>query len=44
MEIKIRQEHPSDYKDVSVIIEEAFRNEQFSDQKEHVLVELLRKS
>lgn len=33
MEIKIRQEHPSDYKDVAEIIEEAFRNEQYSDQK-----------
>lgn len=44
MEIKIRQEHPSDYNDVAEIIEEAFRNEQYSDQKEYVLVEKLRNS
>lgn len=44
MEIKIRQEHPFDYKDVAEIIEEAFRNEQYSDQKEYVLVEILRNS
>lgn len=44
MEIKIRQEILSDYKDVAKIIEEAFKNEQYSDQKEHLLVEKLRKS
>lgn len=44
MEIKVRQEDPSDYKNIADIIEEAFRNEQYSDQKEHLLVEKLRKS
>ena len=44
MKITIRQEHPSDYKTVFDLIEEAFKNEQLSDQKEQILVEKLRKS
>lgn len=44
MKITIRQEEPRDYKDVFELIEKAFRNQEFSDHKEHYLVERLRKS
>ena len=43
-ELVIRQETVADYDRVSEIIEEAFRNEEYSDQKEHILVDSLRKS
>ena len=42
--MRIRQEQPSDYKAVFALIEEAFRNEEYSDHHEHFLVERLRKS
>ncbi len=44
MEITIRQEHSKDIKSVSKIIEAAFKNEMYSDQKEHFLVDALRSS
>ncbi|MBB6612525.1 N-acetyltransferase [Pontibacter sp. Tf4] len=44
MKITIRQEEPKDYTAVSELIEEAFRNEAYSDHKEHFLVKRLRKS
>ncbi|NEM97024.1 N-acetyltransferase [Pontibacter sp. BT327] len=40
----IRQEEPKDYTAVSEVIEEAFRDEEYSDHREHLLVERLRKS
>ncbi|CAL2101777.1 N-acetyltransferase [Tenacibaculum sp. 190130A14a] len=40
----IRQENHYDFKAVFKLIEEAFKNEPFSDQKEQFLVERLRKS
>ena len=42
MKINIRQEIPTDYKIVAEIIESAFKNEPYSDQTEHLLVERLR--
>lgn len=44
MEITIRQENENDYPKVFKIIEEAFKNEEYSDHKEQFLVEKLRKS
>lgn len=44
MEIKLRQEKPSDFKAVFDLIEKAFRAEKFSDHKEQFLVERLRQS
>ncbi len=44
MQTIIRQEKTSDYKTVFDIIEEAFKNEPYSDHKEQYLVEKLRKS
>lgn len=44
MNLTIRQENSNDFKKVSKIIEEAFKNEDFSDQKEYFLVDRLRKS
>ncbi|SOE20277.1 Predicted N-acetyltransferase YhbS [Spirosomataceae bacterium TFI 002] len=44
MEIKLRQEKPSDFKAVFDLIEKAFRTEKFSDHKEQFLVERLRQS
>ena len=43
-ELVIRQETAADYDSVSKVIEKAFRNEEYSDQKEHLLVDRLRKS
>ncbi len=42
MELKLRQERPADFKIISKIIQAAFENDQFSDSKEHTLVEKLR--
>ncbi|BDD08209.1 N-acetyltransferase [Fulvitalea axinellae] len=44
MEIHIRQEIPADHEAVSKLIEKAFEKEELSDQKEHFLVDRLRKS
>ena len=44
MEVKIRKETDADHDQVAFIIEEAFKNMPFSDQKEHSLVEKLRLS
>ncbi|ESU26359.1 N-acetyltransferase GCN5 [Flavobacterium limnosediminis JC2902] len=44
MEIRIRQENQNDYPKVHELIEAAFRNIEYSDHKEHFLVERLRKS
>jgi predicted N-acetyltransferase YhbS len=44
MKINLRQETPADYNEVSKVIENAFKNMPYSDQKEHLLVERLRKS
>ena len=44
MEVIIRKEKPKDYNDVFVLIESAFKKEEYSDHKEHFLVERLRKS
>lgn len=42
MNIQISTEKVSDYKAVSLLIEQAFKNEELSDHKEHLLVERLR--
>ncbi|MFS0788162.1 N-acetyltransferase [Shouchella sp. 1P09AA] len=44
MTITIRQETELDYPITETVIEEAFKNEQQSDQQEHVLVAKIRKS
>lgn len=44
MELKLRQETKTDYAAVFKIIEEAFQNEEYSDNTEQFLVERLRKS
>tara|TARA_R110001583_G_scaffold135989_3_gene287843 strand:+ start:21026 stop:21556 length:531 start_codon:yes stop_codon:yes gene_type:complete len=44
MLVKIRQEIPTDYKAVYSLIEIAFKNDEFSDHREQLLVERLRKS
>jgi predicted N-acetyltransferase YhbS len=44
MTVKIRQEKPADYKSVYDLIEIAFKNDEFSDHREQILVERLRKS
>jgi predicted N-acetyltransferase YhbS len=44
MNITIRKERLADHKIVFKIIEESFRNENFSDKREHFLVDRLRKS
>lgn len=44
MNIIIREEKTSDYASVSGLIEEAFRGMEHSDNREHFLVERLRKS
>ncbi|WP_459500237.1 GNAT family N-acetyltransferase [Bacillus sp. C1] len=43
MDIKVRQESEKDYKRVEEVIKQAFLNEAFSDQKEHELVNRIRK-
>ena len=42
--MNIRQERITDFKEVFSLIKEAFKDEQFSDHKEQLLVERLRKS
>lgn len=44
MKILIRQATKADYTDIKNVVEHAFRDEKFSDQTEHQLVERLRKS
>ncbi|CCQ93648.1 GCN5-related N-acetyltransferase [[Clostridium] ultunense Esp] len=44
MNIKIRQEKGTDYKVSENLVEKAFKNAEYSDQKEHLLVAKLRKS
>lgn len=44
MNLKIRQEKPEDFAEVNKLVEEAFKEVEFSDQTEHILVERLRKS
>lgn len=44
MNIIIRQEKETDYKFSEKIVEESFRNEEYSDHKEHFLIEKLRRS
>lgn len=44
MNTTIKQEKPSDYKAIAQIIEEAFRDEPYSDHNEQLLVEKLRMS
>ncbi len=44
MNITIRQESKEDYKGSEAIIEKAFKNEHYSDHKEHFLVARLRES
>lgn len=44
MKMKIRQEKVTDFKEVFSLIKEAFKDEQFSNNKEQFLVERLRKS
>lgn len=40
----IRQELPKDYKTTEEVVKQAFLNEQYSDGKEHQLVNRIRKS
>lgn len=42
--MKIREEVPSDFNEISTLIESAFRDEEHSDGDEHLLVERIRKS
>lgn len=42
MKVIIRKETENDYKTVELLIEEAFKNEEYSDHMEHVLVSKLR--
>ncbi|BAP32903.1 GNAT family acetyltransferase [Chryseobacterium sp. StRB126] len=42
--ITIREEEEKDYEKVFILIEEAFRDMEYSDHQEHFLVEKLRKS
>jgi predicted N-acetyltransferase YhbS len=44
MNIVIRTETPADFKEVHNLVEIAFRTDEFSDHREHLLVERLRKS
>lgn len=44
MNIKLRQEQPKDYPKTEALIEQAFRNEEMSDQQEHFLVQRIRRS
>lgn len=44
MKIKIRQENSTDYAEVAQLIEAAFKNEEYSDHTEHLLVDRLRYS
>lgn len=44
MNINLRQEQPNDYPNTDALIEQAFRNEEMSDQQEHLLVQCIRRS
>ncbi|GGP12237.1 GNAT family N-acetyltransferase [Oceanobacillus neutriphilus] len=44
MNIIYRQEQPKDYLKTETLIEQAFRNEEMSDQQEHFLVQRIRRS
>lgn len=44
MEILIRQERPEEYKTTEEVTQKAFLNEEYSDKKEHLLVNRIRKS
>ena len=44
MEIRIREELPTDYTATEKVIMQAFANEIYSDKKEHLLVNRIRKS
>lgn len=44
MNIRIRQETPADYLAVSSLIQQAYRPVAYSDKKEHLMVDRLRKS
>lgn len=44
MIITIKQERPEDYKMTENVVKSAFRNMEYSDQKEHELVSRIRKS
>ena len=44
MNIHIRQELPADYLAVSSLIQEAYRHVAYSDKKEQLMVDRLRKS
>ncbi|WP_044022713.1 GNAT family N-acetyltransferase [Bacillus sp. SG-1] len=44
MEIKIQKELSTDYTAIEKVIVEAFLNEEYSDKKEHLLVNRIRKS
>lgn len=44
MKLNIRQERPEDFAEVNNLVEETFKEVEFSDQTEHLLVERLRKS
>ncbi|UUI40609.1 GNAT family N-acetyltransferase [Oceanobacillus oncorhynchi] len=44
MNINLRKEQPTDYQKTEALIEQAFRNEEMSDQQEHLLVQRIRTS
>ncbi|MFD1413302.1 GNAT family N-acetyltransferase [Oceanobacillus jeddahense] len=44
MNINLRQETPEDYQKTEKLIEQAFRNEEMSDQQEHLLIQRIRTS
>lgn len=44
MDLLIRQEKPEDYKAVFLLVKKAFESDEFSDHKEHILIEHLRES
>ncbi len=44
MQLVIRKETPEDFKEVHEVVKKAFKDQQYSDQKEHFLVDKLRKS
>jgi predicted N-acetyltransferase YhbS len=44
MDIFIRQEVPVEYKATEEVVKRAFLNEEYSDKKEHILVNRIRKS
>jgi len=44
LNINLRKEQPTDYQKTEALIEQAFRNEEMSDQQEHLLVQRIRRS